>query len=187
MQRYNGAAYTEQALAEKEQQLTQYLYIAAGAAGVLLLLCIVLLAVLGRRKRMVKVLQAKAAMAGSGRATPLETILNGGPEKETAEVIAATESGAAKGPESPEAEVQDKPKGGQDRKADAPEQVADAVRPEEAQVMPERPAEPVSEEQSGARTPETPDAPVEPDAVAPEETAARKVTLDELLEDIHNM
>ena len=186
MQRYNGAAYTEQALAEKEQ-LTQYLYIAAGAAGVLLLLCIVLLAVLGRRKRMVKALQAKAAMAGSGRATPLETILNGGPEKETAEVITATESGAAKGPESPEAEVQDKPEGGQDRKADAPEQVADAVRPEEAQVMPERPAEPVSEEQSGARTPETPDAPVEPDAVAPEETAARKVTLDELLEDIHNM
>lgn len=187
LQRYNGAVYTEQALTAKEQQLTQYLYIAAGAAGVLLVLCIVLLVVLGRRKRMVKVLQAKAAMAGSGRATPLETILNGGPEKETAEVVAATESSAANGPESPEAEVQDKPEGGQARKADVPEQVADAVKPEETQTTRERPAEPVSEEQSGAKTPETPDAPVEPDAVTPEETAARKVTLDELLEDIHNM
>ena len=214
LQRYNGAAYTDQALAAREQKLTQYLYIAAGTAAVLLLLVIVLLAALGRRKRMVKALQAQAA-AGSRGTTPLETILSGGPAKEEAPKAApadpAPETPAAEEtvnvPEEPETKMPETEKAApaeavlpeetQGAPEEQPEQAADTERPEAGQTAArqaihteeaEQPkAEPEQAEKPAAEQAESAKETEKPAPMAPEEEAARRVTLDELLEDIHNM
>lgn len=187
LQRFNGAVFTDDGSGETLRVPMLYVYIAGGAAAVLLVLVIVLACVSGSRGKKLRLLPDVSEAKPAAPAAP--TI---------------EEPAPAAQPEAPAESVQPEPQTPEE--APAPEPASDdasAPEPEaEAQPAPEQTAEPEKEQPESAPAeattaepvPEETPAPAEPvsdtSADKPESTledTLRRLPLDDLLRDIHDL
>lgn len=177
LQRFSGAVFTDDGRTMRVPML--YVYIAGGAAAVLLLLVIILAAVCisrGKKLRLPATEVPVEAPAAPGEQPPAET-------------PAAEEMPTPEEPEQPAEEAPSQPEP-QRPEENSPAEPGDEPAVPEDEPTPEDPAEEAAAEP--AEKPEPADSPAEetPQPPAPEqslEDTLRRLPLDKLLRDIHDL
>lgn len=177
LQRFSGAVFTDDGRTMRVPML--YVYIAGGAAAVLLLLVIILAAVCisrGKKLRLPATEVPVEAPAAPGEQPPAET-------------PAAEEPPTPGEPEQPAEEAPSQPEP-QQPEENSPAEPGDEPAVPEDEPTPEDPAEEAAAEP--AEKPEPADSPAEetPQPPAPEqslEDTLRRLPLDKLLRDIHDL
>lgn len=177
LQRFSGAVFTDDGRTMRVPML--YVYIAGGAAAVLLLLVIILAAVCisrGKKLRLPATEVPVEAPAAPGEQPPAET-------------PAAEEPPTPGEPEQPAEEAPSQPEP-QQPEENSPAEPGDEPAVPEDEPTPEYPAEEAAAEP--AEKPEPADSPAEetPQPPAPEqslEDTLRRLPLDKLLRDIHDL
>lgn len=194
LQRFNGAVFTDDG-GESLRVPMLYVYIAGGAAAVLLILVIVLACVSGSRGKKLRLLPDVSEAKPAAPEAPAEPASDNAP----AEQSEAPAEDAPSEPQTPE-ETAEEPAPAQEAEASQPAQEPEAApEPEAAQPQPpSAEAEPVPDsaptEPAPQPAPEEAPAPAEPapqpPADKPEpslEDTLRRLPLDELLRDIHDL
>lgn len=194
LQRFNGAVFTDDG-GESLRVPMLYVYIAGGAAAVLLILVIVLACVSGSRGKKLRLLPDVSEAKPAAPEAPAEPASDNAP----AEQPEAPVESAPSEPQTPE-ETAEEPAPAQEAEASQPAQEPEAApEPEAAQPQPpSAEAEPVPDsaptEPAPQPAPEEAPAPAEPapqpPADKPEpslEDTLRRLPLDELLRDIHDL
>ena len=177
LQRFSGAVFTDDGRTMRVPML--YVYIAGGAAAVLLLLVIILAAVCisrGKKLRLPATEVPVEAPAAPGEQPPAET-------------PAAEEMPTPEEPEQPAEEARSQPEP-QRPEENSPAEPGDEPAVPEDEPTPEDPAEEAAAEPT--EKPEPADSPAEetPQPPAPEqslEDTLRRLPLDKLLRDIHDL
>ena len=194
LQRFNGAVFTDDG-GESLRVPMLYVYIAGGAAAVLLILVIVLACVSGSRGKKLRLLPDVSEAKPAAPEAPAEPASDNAP----AEQPEAPVESAPSEPQTPE-ETAEEPAPAQEAEASQPAQEPEAAsEPEAAQPQPpSAEAKPVPDsaptEPAPQPAPEEAPAPAEPapqpPADKPEpslEDTLRRLPLDELLRDIHDL
>ena len=194
LQRFNGAVFTDDG-GETLRVPMLYVYIAGGAAAVLLILVIVLACVSGSRGKKLRLLPDVSEAKPTAPEAPSEPASDNAP----AEQPEAPVESAPSEPQTPE-ETAEEPAPAQETEASQPAQEPEAAsEPEAAQPQPpsaetepvpdSTPAEPAPQP-APEETAEEPAPAPQPPADKPEpslEDTLRRLPLDELLRDIHDL
>lgn len=188
LQRFNGAVFTDDG-GETLRVPMLYVYIAGGAAAVLLILVIVLACVSGSRGKKLRLLPDVSEAKPAAPEAPAEPASDNAP----AEQPEAPVGSAPSEPQAPE-ETAEEPAPAQEAEASQPAHEPEAAQPQ----PPSAETEPVSDsapaEPAPQPAPEEAPAPAEPAPQPPAdkqepslEDTLRHLPLDELLRDIHDL